>query len=240
MPGKKVYATPPSVPRTNQGGWASRMTVKWNRMTMMEERMKDGDAKHITNVYTRFDKKRKGYLTEAEFCESLKQLNGVEPPADALLEIRFPKKKGVRKKDYPEYFHRYKAYMNSRQSHIQEARKAAWEFLMWCDAGAEREPGAPVVMRFDQLGDWMSAHRFHWRPETPEMNRFLQILNIPAEGGIPLERAGELEGAWDRFDEEQWQATVANTPVICRCCLSRKGGKFRPSTKYKRIGSGAK
>ena len=63
MPQKKVYATPPSVQRTNAGGWASRMTVKWNRMTMMEAQMA-GDAKHVANIYWRFDKKRKGYLTE--------------------------------------------------------------------------------------------------------------------------------------------------------------------------------
>ena len=235
MPQKKVYATPPSVQRTNAGGWASRMTVKWNRMTMMEAQMA-GDAKHVANIYWRFDKKRKGYLTEAEFCESLKGLNNVEPPADALVEIRFPKK-GLKKKDYHEYFRRYKAYMNSRESHIQEARKAAWEFLMWCDAEGGREPGAKVEMRFDQLGDWMSAHRFHWRPDKLEMNKFLQILNIPPEGKIPLERAGELEGAWDQFDEDEWLETVATTPFIFHCCLSRKGGKFRPSTKYKRIGS---
>ena len=58
-----------------------------------------GDAKHVANIYWRFDKKRKGYLTEAEFCESLKGLNNVEPPADALVEICFPKK-GLKKKGY--------------------------------------------------------------------------------------------------------------------------------------------
>ena len=128
MPNKKVYMTPDGVERNDLGSWTSRTTVKWNRMTATTGQLVSADTllrksctrawglrasqlkrctlrvdaqndARIVEIYMKYDKNRKGYMSEKDFCNSVKELNGVEPPPDALRAIRLPKK--LKKQDKP-------------------------------------------------------------------------------------------------------------------------------------------
>ena len=63
--------------------WARRRTVSWKRMSFVANNI--DDAK-ISAIFRKFDGQGKGFLNRAECIKAFQEMNGVEPPNDAIAE----------------------------------------------------------------------------------------------------------------------------------------------------------
>ena len=115
--------------------------VKWRRLTVLGGLAKDGGLGKSKRLGYVYDQVSRGKLTldKGQTIKFFEKLNGVTPPADALVHIHVitPEGhmyRGLPKKDLDEIVGQYKEYMDLRKDTV--ARHKVWrEQFTLCDEG---------------------------------------------------------------------------------------------------------
>ena len=134
----------------------------------------EGSARLIDILYHKIGG-HKGYIYPADFVEAMKQINSIDPPIDAWEHLglegyeeahcktrkkRNFKKEHARRKIMKDEFvamaEKYRIYMNGRDRHIQNARRAVVDLKPYCSelapapaliSGNRSRPGERVLSR---------------------------------------------------------------------------------------------